>query len=142
MHIAAFSLGAKMRCTSRGCKRRAVADDVALCRTHVVRQADRVFSERIRERDRACVRCGSTYRLQCAHIVSRRYSALRWAEDNAVALCQRCHVYFTHRPVEWEAAIGIERAHQLKYRALETVNRVEMALAYLRQHGVGNNGSA
>jgi len=41
-------------------------------------------------------------RLQCAHIFSRRYRALRWREENARCLCAGHHLYFTHRPAEWE----------------------------------------
>ena len=40
--------------------------------------------------------------LQCGHIISRRYRAVRWAADNAKPLCGAHHVYFTHHPLEWE----------------------------------------
>jgi hypothetical protein len=41
-------------------------------------------------------------RLQCAHIVSRRYLALRWSPNNAVTLCAGCHTRFTNDPLRWE----------------------------------------
>lgn len=66
-----------------------------------MRQADMLFSRLIRERDGCCVRCNSTTGLQCAHIISRSYKSIRTHDDNAVALCQSCHVFFTHRPLEW-----------------------------------------
>lgn len=71
-------------------------------RVNYMAQADRLFAQRIKERDGACVRCGSVEFLQCAHILSRSYKAIRTDERNAVALCRSCHVYFTHRPLEWE----------------------------------------
>lgn len=66
--------------------------------------ADRLFSELIRYRDGwACGACGSPYRPQCAHIVSRRYHATRFDRDNAVCLCAACHTRWTWDPLGWEA---------------------------------------
>lgn len=49
-----------------------------------------------------CHRCGATTSLQCAHVLSRRYMGVRFDERNAICLCARCHMFFTHRPLEWE----------------------------------------
>lgn len=61
--------------------------------------------------------------LQCAHIVSRSYRALRWDKDNAMCLCAAHHMYFTHRPIEWELfcvdELGQDAYDDLKRRALE-----------------------
>lgn len=85
-------------------------------------KADVLFSQRIRAYGQ-CARCGTTQRLQCAHIVSRRYLSTRWDDDNAIALCAGCHVYFTHRPLEWEEWVvkrfGAEWYEGLKKRALK-----------------------
>lgn len=40
--------------------------------------------------------------LQCAHGFSRSYKAVRWDRRQCWALCQGCHVYYTHRPIEWD----------------------------------------
>jgi len=65
--------------------------------------ADRLFSQYIRTRDGwACTRCGSPLHTQCAHLISRSYRAIRFSPLNATALCQGCHVYMTHRPLEWQ----------------------------------------
>ena len=65
--------------------------------------ADRLFSQFIRNRDGwQCRICGEPYNLQCAHLVSRRYRAIRFSPLNAVALCSRHHVYYTYRTIEWE----------------------------------------
>lgn len=63
--------------------------------------ADGLFSKLIRSVGR-CENCGGVEFLQCAHGFSRRYRATRWDEANAWALCRACHVYFTHRPIEWD----------------------------------------
>lgn len=76
------------------------------------KRADVAFSKHVRERDGRCVpaewfpeiRCNGN--LQCCHLVSRRYHAIRWAEDNAVAGCAAHHMYGTHKPLEWNAAIS------------------------------------
>ena len=69
-----------------------------------LKDADRLFSEYIRTRDDwQCKACGSPKRPQCAHLISRRYRAVRWNPGNAVCLCSACHVRFTHDPLGWEA---------------------------------------
>jgi DNA polymerase III alpha subunit len=63
-------------------------------------KADRLFSQLIRSRGR-CESCGSTSYLQTAHVVSRRFSATRCDENNALCLCAKCHHHYTDHPVEW-----------------------------------------
>ena len=48
-----------------------------------------------------CMRCGNTHALQCAHIISRKYSWTRTDLDNAFCLCASCHMYFTDNPVDF-----------------------------------------
>lgn len=68
-----------------------------------VQALDVLFSKRIRERDGGrCVLCGSTSCVQCAHLFSRRYKNTRWDPENAWTLCDRQHLYYTHRPLEWD----------------------------------------
>ena len=53
-------------------------------------------------RDHAsCQSCGSTNSLQCAHIISRKYSHTRTDLGNAFCLCASCHAYFTDHPVDF-----------------------------------------
>ena len=48
-----------------------------------------------------CERCGTTDgQLQCAHIVSRRYTATRVDPFNAWCLCASCHRRLTEHPDE------------------------------------------
>lgn len=78
-------------------------------RMAATKRADAAFSAAIRARGRCelaamhpDLECSGA--LQCCHIKSRRYRAIRWSEDNALAGCAAHHVYFTHRPEEWEDA--------------------------------------
>lgn len=45
--------------------------------------------------------------LQGAHGFSRWYRATRWLEINGFSLCQGCHVYYTHRPLEWDSYLRV-----------------------------------
>ena len=69
-----------------------------------MRTCDRLFADLVKTRDDwTCRACGSVERIQCAHLVSRRYRTTRWQAVNAVALCCRCHMRWTHDPLGWEA---------------------------------------
>jgi 5-methylcytosine-specific restriction endonuclease McrA len=86
-----------------------------------MKKADELFSKHVRARDGACLNCGSTAFLQCAHIHSRSYKAIRVNPDNAVALCRSCHLKFTRWPLEWEAWVESRfpgRWDELKREAL------------------------
>lgn len=101
-------------------------------RQNHMKQADILFSKIIRRRDGVCVRCGRTENLQCAHIISRSYRSIRCDVDNAVALCRGCHVFFTHRPLEWQEWVeamwpgrwGVLRERALAYERLDWKRRV------------------
>lgn len=62
------------------------------------RRADALFARIVRWRGR-CERCGRTERLQTHHIVSRRYLAVRYDEENALCL-DGCHRWFHAYPLE------------------------------------------
>lgn len=49
--------------------------------------------EAIKQRDNGCIICGSLYRLEMAHFISRAKSGLGIPE-NIVTLCQKCHHEF------------------------------------------------
>lgn len=91
-------------------------------RQNYMKRSDVLFSRLVRERDGRCLSCGSTDFLQCAHIISRSYKAIRTDFDNAVALCRRCHVRYTHQPLEWKDWVEAHwpgRWDELKGKALE-----------------------
>lgn len=88
-------------------------------------KADRLFSLIIRSRG-ACEACGRTENLQCAHIVSRRFSHTRCDEDNAFCLCARCHMHFTDHPVEFAEFVldQIGAKYALIYRRSQQTGKV------------------
>lgn len=66
----------------------------------------------------ACEHCGATSNLQCAHIVSRRYSATRTDLTNAVCLDAKCHMHFTEWPLEFGLFVN-DHIGQSAYEALK-----------------------
>lgn len=89
-------------------------------------KADRLFSLIIRS-EGMCRSCGEReYRkLQCAHVIPRRYSVTRTDESNAMALCWSCHRRFTDDPFAWVSFIfstlGEAEYDRLKVKAREGV---------------------
>lgn len=72
--------------------------------TTLTNECDRLFSLLVRQpahcESRRLGRHAGV--LQCAHGFSRGYHAVRWDRRNAWCLCQACHMYFTHHPIEWD----------------------------------------
>ena len=79
-------------------------------------KATRLHSLIVRDRG-SCEACGSGNNLQCAHIISRKYSWTRTSLDNAFCLCARCHRHYTDNPVEFGEftieMIGTDRYDEL-----------------------------
>jgi hypothetical protein len=102
-------------CIAAKCRRVRYADK--LCALHL---ADRVFAKRVRSRGicegEAERKVACNGELQCAHIIRRRYFALRWDEANALSLCAAHHLYWTHHQLEWEA--WIDANHDPDYQTL------------------------
>lgn len=107
-------------------------------------RADRLFSLIVRSAGR-CARCGSTQNLQCAHIVSRRFSATRCDFTNASCLCAGCHLRLTNEPFEHVAffteRLGADEYADLRARALagakvDWVSRAEELRVIARAKGL------
>lgn len=106
-----------------------------------MREADEYFSEYIRVRDGHCIAQGWKFpcsgSLQCAHIITRSYKAIRTDPGNAVALCASHHRYVDLHPLE-KADFFEERfpglQERLKKVALEygKVDWAEQAAKYQR----------
>lgn len=70
-------------------------------KTSIKKKLDKLFSEKVR-RIGFCQHCGSNNNLQCAHIFSRRNLSIRWDDENAVCLCYRCHIHWSHKePIQF-----------------------------------------
>lgn len=97
-------------------------------------KADALFSLIVRAPG-YCANCGETQNLQCAHGYSRRYRNTRWDERNAWCLCRGCHMYFTHRPIEWDnwmlTRMGGENYWTLRALALST-EKVDLSAVLAR----------
>ena len=68
-----------------------------------VDEADKVFSQYVRLRDRECVKCHSFVRLnedglpishQASHFFGRRMESVRFDLENVDTLCHGCHHYW------------------------------------------------
>jgi 5-methylcytosine-specific restriction endonuclease McrA len=91
------------------------------------RECDKRFAFAVKQRDAwICRACGNFTNLQCAHIVSRRYHAVRWTMANAVTLCAGCHVKFTHDPLAWDDWVT-ERFGDAVYGELKRLARQGVA---------------
>jgi hypothetical protein len=97
-------------------------------RKQATAKADRLYSLKVREVGYCqlaawfpAITCNGN--LQCCHVISRRYKAVRWSLDNAVAGCAAHHLYGTHHPLEWidAAENRPEIAYdELRHRALHS----------------------
>lgn len=83
------------------------------------KKATRLHSQYVRARaGHRCERCGRTDRqMQCAHIVSRQYTATRCDPANAWCLCATCHRYLTVNPHE-HCLYAVSTRGQAGYDAL------------------------
>jgi len=94
---------------------------------NVTKKLDSLFSQYIRSIGE-CFRCQSQKNLQCAHIWTRGYKQIRWNPENALCLCQGCHLYFTHHPIEWQDFIEEHfpgRLYKLKKIAQEYGTKID-----------------
>lgn len=94
------------------------------------RECDHRFAVAVKARDGwQCRACGSPYKIQCAHVVSRRYHATRWLLANAMALCARCHMKYTNDPLGWdlfiEERMGLVAYAELKRIALQGAAHID-----------------
>lgn len=87
--------------------------------------ADELFAKLVRSAGK-CRKCGKTYNLQCAHVISRGYMGTRYDFKNAICLCSGCHVWFTHHELEWEdwvaENLGATYRDDLKQKAYAFTN--------------------
>lgn len=89
-------------------------------------KADKMWSLRIRERDKKSVLSGKEEGLQACHIFSRHNSSTRWHLDNGITLTKGEHYFWAHKEivefVEFvKKHLGIERYEALRIRARQLV---------------------
>lgn len=72
-----------------------------------INPADTWFSKCVRHsKSWTCEKCGKSYSesdargLDCSHIFGRKNRSVRWAKENAQALCMSCHRWWHENPSE------------------------------------------
>lgn len=122
------------RCQVLRCNKK--AEVLTYCNSHAKSEADRRFSLYIRARDGKCMIPNASPcigPLQCCHILSRRFLATRWDEQNAVAGCAGHHAYWTRNPDRWAAFVEDRPSLKSLRRAAfdgETANLAEVLGRY------------
>ena len=79
-------------------------------KTALTKKCDALFSKNIRSVG-VCMLAGKDFltcngQLQCMHIIGRANRRLRWDSHNAIAGCQKHHLYYTWHPTEWALFIS------------------------------------
>ena len=93
-------------------------------RKKVIAEMDKIVSEYVRLRDGRCVVCGSTEKLGCGHLLSRRLLATRWdicADGNCHTQCWPCNFKHTMDPHQYRSwyvrQFGLEAFEEMYARA-------------------------
>jgi len=79
-----------------------------------------------------CENCGGNSYLQCAHIISRRYSGTRTDIRNAFCLCAGCHRRFTDWPLEFTKFVNASWAG-LIYESLRIESNATLKVNWAAQ---------
>ena len=96
-------------------------------RKTLVRNLDKAVSEFVRKRDKACVQCGTTQRLGCGHIFTRKNYSTRWdisGDGNCHTQCWPCN--YSHGSDQWPyfkwyiEKFGQEAFDELRFRHKQT----------------------
>ena len=106
-------------------KRQIKSSKKTLSKARKIKALDDACRQRVViERDgNTCQRCGKEYGdwdhqgnrcvvIQWAHVQTREYYITRWVDENSLALCDRCHVWFDNHKVlslDWFAKNYPER---------------------------------
>jgi len=92
-----------------------------ITRKGIVKKLDKIVSEFVIKRDKACVVCGSTVQLGCGHVFSRKAYNTRWMitpDGNCHCQCWSCnfrHVRDQYPYFEWyKGRFGQEKFDRLR----------------------------
>lgn len=92
-----------------------------------IKKLDAAIRDLVFRRDRACVLCGSTDRLQWSHLISRARTATRWDLRNSVVMCASCH-YRHHKQGPEAFTLWYIHTHGLaEYEALVAKSKTPLA---------------
>jgi len=83
------------------------------------RKADKLWSIKVREVGK-CELCSSVDHLNAHHIITRRFSLLRWDLKNSICLCCVCHKF------------GLSSVHNCPLTVMDWLKENPQIEAYLR----------
>jgi len=89
-----------------------------------IKELDKLWSIKVKERDCKCLKCGKKTDLQAAHIFPRTKINTRFDINNGITLCKRCHLYWAHKePIEFtkwvEYHLGKKKVDELYKKSQE-----------------------
>lgn len=93
------------------------------------KKLDKLWSEKVRERDGKCVICGKSGKgLQAHHYIKAKSRSVkyRWDLRNGVTLCYGCHMYIVHMTASFEAINKLVE-YALNKEILTSAELVEIA---------------
>lgn len=87
-------------------------------RAKLIKKLDDLFAQKIKSIG-FCQKCGKKEGLQVAHIYSRSNKCIRWNEENAVCLCNGCHIFWAHKEpyefIKWVSEFkDLKKVEQIK----------------------------
>ncbi len=86
-------------------------------RKKLIKKCDELVSLIVRKRDKRCVCCGSTKRLQCGHLIKRGKAATRFNLINNNAQCSSCNFRHNQYPEHYTSWF-VQRYGTTVYRRL------------------------
>lgn len=104
------------------------------------READRLFSKLILERDKVCQRCGARSGLTCSHYWNRWRALVRFDPENCIALCVRCHAFWELEPCREYDEFMLRRLGPVTMESLESRARSIMKMRAAVEAFAANRG--
>ena len=105
-------------------------------RKKLIGQADKLWANIIKTRDKMCIHCGSRINLAAHHIFTKaRHGNLRWELCNGVTLCAKCHTFGIHiNPAPYMLSIidYIGKETMQKLRELARVKPIPLKIDQLQ----------
>ena len=99
-------------------KKRSKKIDSIANKKKLEKELDKLWSLKVKARDKYCLKCGSRGVLEAHHIYGRRNLGTRWDVRNGISLCHPCHFYWAHRDIGkcysfWVNLVGEKTAEEV-----------------------------
>lgn len=121
-------------------QKRANPKEKRLTPSQATKKADKLFSLWVRERDKWCLRCKKTERLQNSHFWSRAVSTTRYHPWNCKTLCAGCHMIWERQKqgdyqdfmIKWLGKKNYTLLRQISTKMANRQQRVTLCLSFLQ----------